>query len=37
MVEYAVILGLVAAALVLVYTLLGTTTAELLDRIVSQL
>jgi Flp pilus assembly pilin Flp len=37
MAEYAVILGLIAATLVLVYTLLGTTTADLFDRVVSQL
>jgi Flp pilus assembly pilin Flp len=37
MAEYAVILALIAATLVLVYTLLGTTTAGLFDQVVSQL
>jgi len=37
MAEYAVILGLVAAALVLVFSSLGGTTAHLFDQVVSQL
>jgi Flp pilus assembly pilin Flp len=37
MAEYAVILGLVAAALVLVFSQLGTATVHLFDEVVSQL
>ena len=37
MAEYAVILGLIAATLVLVLSSLGGTTAQLFDRLVSQL
>jgi Flp pilus assembly pilin Flp len=37
MVEYAAILGLIAATLVLVFSLVGGTTAHLLDQVVSQL
>jgi Flp pilus assembly pilin Flp len=37
MAEYAVILSLVAAALVLVYSQLGTATVHLFDAVVSQL
>jgi Flp pilus assembly pilin Flp len=37
MAEYAVILGLVTAALVLVFSSLGATTVHLFDQVVSQL
>jgi Flp pilus assembly pilin Flp len=37
MAEYAVILSLVAAALVLVYSQLGAATVHLFDSVVSQL
>ena len=37
MVEYAVILGLVAATLVLVFTSLGEATLQLFNQVVSQL
>ena len=37
MVEYAAILGLIAATLVLVVSSLGGTTAHLFDQVVSQL
>ena len=37
MAEYAVILGLVTAALVFVYSSLGATTVHLFDEVVSQL
>lgn len=37
MVEYAVILGLIAATLVLVLSSLGGTAANLFDQVVSQL
>jgi len=37
MVEYAAILGLTAATLVLVFSLVGGTTVHLLDQVVSQL
>ena len=36
MAEYAVILALIAATLVLVYATLGETTSQLFDRVVSQ-
>jgi Flp pilus assembly pilin Flp len=36
MVEYAAILGLIAAALVLAFSSLGATTLRLLDEVVSQ-
>ena len=36
MVEYAAILGLVAATLVLVFSSLGATTLHLFDEVVSQ-
>ena len=37
MAEYAVILGLIAATLVLVFSLLGQSTLQLFDSVVSQL
>ncbi len=37
MAEYAVILGLIAATLVLVLSSLGGATAQLFDKLVSQL
>ena len=37
MAEYAVILALVAAALILAYSSLGETTVRLFDSVVSQL
>lgn len=37
MAEYAVILGLVTATLVLVYSSLGAATVHLFDEVVSQL
>lgn len=37
MAEYAVILALIAATLILTYALLGETTAHLFDSVVSQI
>ncbi len=37
MAEYAVILGLIAATLILTYSTLGETTARLFESVVSQI